>query len=189
MENFLEVKSSLMPSHALEDEEADEVLIIPQQNASSDVESEFEADNDDEYGLQSEFEAQNSTNSQILQSVEFEEIENGLVDDEMKTQTINKIMMKLTSIVIKTKIQMKIHPRIFFPREVGKGDLNVNPIINHNLKGANRQKWNSISRAKSLNFGLGSSYEKAFTTSTELLRPIDYFKIFIVESIFELMVQ
>ncbi|KAL3286467.1 hypothetical protein HHI36_000973 [Cryptolaemus montrouzieri] len=54
----------------LEVEEADEVLIIPQQNASSDVESECETDNEDEYApfsLQSEFEAPNSTNVQTVQ--------------------------------------------------------------------------------------------------------------------------
>ncbi|KAL3285183.1 hypothetical protein HHI36_019302 [Cryptolaemus montrouzieri] len=63
----------------LEDEEADEVQIIPQQSASSDVESELEADNEDEYapfGLQSKFEASNSANLQTVQNVESEENRN-----------------------------------------------------------------------------------------------------------------
>ncbi|KAL3266091.1 hypothetical protein HHI36_010277 [Cryptolaemus montrouzieri] len=73
----------------LEDEEADEVLIIPQQNACSDVESEFKADNEDEYvsfGLQSEFKAPKCANLQTLQNVKFEENRNDEENEDPNDQ-------------------------------------------------------------------------------------------------------
>ncbi|KAL3280528.1 hypothetical protein HHI36_024417, partial [Cryptolaemus montrouzieri] len=93
--------------------EADEVLIIPQQNVSSDAASEFEADNED--GFQSSFEAPSSSNLQTLQNKisisNHQRLQMYYITKRMKNQTIKKMMMmKLTSIVTKTKMQMLIHP-------------------------------------------------------------------------------
>ncbi|KAL3270352.1 hypothetical protein HHI36_009400 [Cryptolaemus montrouzieri] len=176
--------ANLMP----EDEEADKVLIIPQQNASSDVESDFEDDNEDEYapfGLLSEFEAPNSGNSQTLLKVEFEEnfdIESPTLENEDPNDQENDDEIYISS----NKDEYADENLSLNIPERSAKNLNVNPNENKRLKGANRQKWNSIGRAKGFIHFRVSPHKNALTAPTELLQPIDHLEIFFDESIFML---